>query len=186
MNLQTQDVEPEAWVPIEEYEMEYEISSYGRIRSLDRYVISIHGHRLKRGIILNPSITDGYYTVTLCKCGIAKTKRIHIIVAKTFHPNPENKPQVNHKNGNKLDNHKDNLEWNTAKENKHHAIYVLKAYSHGVNHHDAKINDSIVRHVRKTFADNPNINKAQLARDNGIDPRNLGKLLSGKAWRHVI
>lgn len=92
------------------YEGEYQISNLGRVWSL------------KRNRFLLPDITGrGYYKVCLCKSNIKKGCCVHKYVAKHFIPNPENKPCVNHKDGNKLNNHIDNLEWCTVKENCQHA-----------------------------------------------------------------
>jgi hypothetical protein len=77
---------------------------------------------LKTGKILKPYITSGYYEVYLYEEGRKRIhSRIHKMVAKTFIPNPENKPWVNHKDGDKLNNYVDNLEWTTPKENAKHA-----------------------------------------------------------------
>lgn len=69
--------------------------------------------------------TSGYPFVGLWKEGKHYNKMIHRIVAETFIPNPENKPQVNHIDGNKFNNNVSNLEWVTDAENKIHKYHVL-------------------------------------------------------------
>lgn len=96
----------EKWKIIEGYEGLYEVSSLGRIRN-------------NKGKILKPikSSTVNYYTVNLYKNGKSKSFLIHRLVARAFVPNPNNLPQVNHKDENKFNNEASNLEWCTCTYN---------------------------------------------------------------------
>lgn len=102
----------EMWKPIEGYEGIYEVSASGRVRNVKK------AGRMMTG----STVTHGYKAVTLHKNGCGKMMLVHRIVAEHFIPNPENKPQVNHINGNKADNRVENLEWATAQENLTHAM----------------------------------------------------------------
>ena len=105
------------------YEDEYGISKTGIIRSKDRICVDSLGRkRFRKGIELKPDIAqNGYYRMTLCKGGKKKQQYLHRLIAIHFIPNPYDKPQINHKDGNKLNNSIDNLEWVTAQENTIHA-----------------------------------------------------------------
>jgi hypothetical protein len=116
----------ELWLPIPEYEDSYEVSSYGRVRTLGRIirVPSKNGgyfNRYLNGRIRIPGCTRGYYFIPMSRNGKAKNQSVHRLVAKAFLPNPTGKREVNHKNGNKLDNRVENLQWVTPKENGEHA-----------------------------------------------------------------
>jgi len=65
----------------------------------------------KKEEIVKPFMKDGFETVTLHKDGVGKDFPVHVLVAQTFVPNPDNKSNVRHKDGNKLNNRADNLEW---------------------------------------------------------------------------
>lgn len=109
-------MENEIWLPIPGFKGKYEASSLGRILSV--FSETKLGKKRLTGTILKPSINQrGYYVLKLS----GKTRKVHRLIALTFHPNPKNKPQVNHKDLNQLNNHKDNVEWATAKENTNHA-----------------------------------------------------------------
>lgn len=110
------------WASVLGYEGYYEISTSGQIRSLDRSIVTASGERFIKGKLLRAKNNGyGYKFVLLCKDGIKRCGYIHRLVAQAFHPNPENKPQVNHINGDKEDNTVQNLEWVTPSENSMHA-----------------------------------------------------------------
>ena len=104
----------------------YMVSSLGDIKSLP-----MKGN-FWRGKLLRTKIDKGgYKRIWLYVDGKSKEVLIHRLVAQTFIPNPCDKPQVNHKNGDKTDNRVDNLEWVTASENELHRYRVLGHQSIG-------------------------------------------------------
>ncbi|MED3974580.1 NUMOD4 motif-containing HNH endonuclease [Priestia megaterium] len=112
----------EIWKPIGGYEEYYEVSNFGRVRSKDRRVSNGPGSYIKKARILKRSkTTTGYWKVELSKDGTKKSLKVHRLVAAAFIDNPNNKPFVNHIDGNPLNNHISNLEWCTQAENMQHA-----------------------------------------------------------------
>lgn len=119
-------MEKETWKLILGYENFYEVSSFGNVRAFDKYVPTKGGVlKMLRGRILRPGIVSGYPRVLLHKNKVRKNLFVHRLVAQAFISNPENKPCVNHINGNKIDNRAENLEWCTSKENLYHAKNTL-------------------------------------------------------------
>lgn len=114
-----QKVYTEEWRPVVGYEGLYEVSSFGRVRSVDRFVRGRSGKpKPCKGIARkNELVGGGYYQVALCKDGKHNHCLVHRLVAEAFIPNPDNLPQVNHKDECKTNNAIWNLEWCGAKYN---------------------------------------------------------------------
>lgn len=112
----------ELWYDVIGYEGYYQISSHGRIKALSRVVDREGYKRILPEAIRKQSIGKrGYYIVDL-RSGdnVHKTKTVHRLIAIQFIPNPDNKPHVNHIDGNPLNNAIDNLEWTNNRENTSH------------------------------------------------------------------
>ena len=133
----------EIWKDIKGYEELYQISNYGRVKSLKRKSAFYCGLRkeylerpIKEKILSFSKSNRGYLQVSLTKSGKCRTYTIHRLVAQAFIPNLENKEQVNHIDGNKNNNCIDNLEWVTISENNKHA------FDTGLNkpHNQRKVN----------------------------------------------
>jgi len=119
----------EIWKAVLGYEGYYEISNWGNVKSINRTIITSIGHKnkLKSKLLKYCIDKGGYFNVGLSKNNKTKRYLVHNLEAKTFIPNPENKPTVNHIDGIKTNNYIDNLEWATISEQAIHALkYKLR------------------------------------------------------------
>ncbi len=117
------------WKPIEGYEGLYEVSSSGLVRSLDCFYKTgqYYHSRFKAGKVLYPrKDKDNYNGVVLFKNGERSSRRVCRLVCAAFHDNPDNKPVVNHKNGDTTCDFEWNVEWATQSENILHSYRILK------------------------------------------------------------
>lgn len=117
----------EEWRDINDFEGLYQISNLGRVKSLERVEKARNGRKrmIKEKILTGGEYIKGYKFVCLSKDYKKKQISVHRLVAITFIPNNENKPQVNHIDGDIRNNTLSNLEWNTNSENGIHSYRVL-------------------------------------------------------------
>lgn len=114
----------EHWRNVKGYEGMYQVSNLGRVKSLDRLIIDCNCKRVFKGKILKATNHNGkqpYLYVSLSKNGHVNKIFVHRLVTEAFIVNLESKSQVNHKDGNPLNNNVKNLEWATNAENTQHA-----------------------------------------------------------------
>lgn len=108
----------EIWRDIKDFEGIYQVSNLGRVRSLARWIKRKDGKTIyRKGRILKPQTGSGYQTVYFRVGNKQKWFYVHRLVAEAFIPNPDNLPQVNHINENRMDNRVENLEWCSQRYN---------------------------------------------------------------------
>ena len=117
-----------------------------------------------------------------------RSVQVHRLVAQAFIPNPDNKPEVNHKNLGPADNRVDNLEWATRRENAKHAYaagrWTVPSPPFGTAHRSAKLTDDDVRYIRKLLRSG--ISHNAIGRHFKVHGTVIMKIARGEIWKHVI
>ena len=164
----------EIWKEIPGLNGKYECSNKGRVRRVNK------DPRCEKYKILNLQNTkDGYMSVNPT---IKFRRRVHRLVAEVFIPNPENKSQVNHIDGNKSNNHVTNLEWVTPAENMQHAIDTgLRSIGADITH--SKLTEEDVIEIINLF-DNGIID-SEIAKEFNVTAGVISSIRFGKTWKHV-
>lgn len=156
----------------------YEVSNFGRVRSWNKLV------NYEPLIMRTKVDKGGYVTISTMynDFGQVKTTKVHRLVAITFIPNPDNKPQVNHIDGNKTNNCVENLEWVTHKENFIHATSNgLRPI--GEEHGRHKLTWDDVNYIRSVYIKGSNVfGTNALAKTFGVTPRLITLIMRNEIW----
>lgn len=161
----------EEWFDVRDYVGYYFVSNLGRIRS-----------NSNRARVLKPAISSGYLVVTLYKNGEREDLKVHRIVAESLMSNPDNKPCVNHIDGNKLNNALTNLEWASYSENTTHAVNNDLLKLKGEDNHKAKFSNAEVAQIR-AYYDQIHPTFQQLANMLGVRKSTAHKIIKQKSYK---
>lgn len=183
--------EQEIWKDVVGYEGLYQVSNLGRVKSLDRDIITHHTdgrgdvvtHR--KGIMKKIWLyKTGYLYTELCKDDVKKKHKIHRLVAMAFieNPNPEKYDIINHIDGNPLNNNVSNLEWIDNRGNQIHAIETgLNKYV-GTNSYWSKLTEAQVKFIRENYKPRGEYNFCTMAKMFGVTPNTIQNVIRGKTY----
>lgn len=169
--------------PIKGLENLYEIDEKGNVYALPTIKYTPTTKYLSKERKLKPYNNGyGYLLVDMRKDGKRYMRLVHRLVAEAFIPNPNNLPQVNHKDGNKSNNQVDNLEWCTCSENQYHAFrHSLKPY--GPNHPKSKLTWDDVYNIRKYYKKGKRgYGVSTLAKKFDVSPSTIRQIVIGKTY----
>ena len=179
----------EVWKDIKGMEGCYQISNKGRVKALERVVLrSVNGNiHIKEHIVKGSKDTKGYLQLDARVDGKRIVKLIHRLVAEAFIDNPNKYEQVNHKDGNKLNNDVSNLEWVTATENIRHACRTgLHKPNYGVEHGNHKLTNDAVRYIRANYKlGDKEFGAKALAKKFNVTTTPILLVAKGKSWKHI-
>lgn len=174
----------EKWLPINGFEKFYQISNLGRVKSLKRKVNRIRKGKITKltineKILKNKRLGTGYLCVSLSKNNVKIYMSIHRLVAIHFISNPNNYKEVNHKNGIKIDNVVENLEWCTRSYNNSHAFKNgLRKHKLGIN---SKFNLKDIEEIRILFRNNIKIK--EIVKKYKCSQAAIWRIVNNKRWK---
>ncbi len=173
-------LKPNETADIKGYEGLYAITSSGKVWSYPK----IHGTSSWPGFWLKQNEDgSGYLFVSLQSNKVTKQPKVHRLVADSFIPNPSGLPQVNHIDGNKLNNRIDNLEWITAADNIRHSFRIGLSSQVGSKNAKAKLTESAVISIREGVLSG--LTQRFFANKYSVSPAVINRVVRRKGWNHV-
>ncbi len=176
-SLDLQDLPDEQWRDVVGYEGLYQVSNFGRVKSFHKGKV----------IIRKPvTLSDGYQQVSLDKNGKRKCMGIHVLVAKMFIPNPENKPMVDHYDRNPANNTVRNLSWVTNSENQRRAV-ELGSKKCGCDNPRSNLSSEQVREIRRLYVRRSHeFGSVALAKMFGVSVSTIKRIVNGTSYKNVV
>lgn len=172
----------EIWKPVVGYEGLYEVSNLGKVKSLPRKYFNRNRYT-KEQILSTWVDAYGYKRVKLTNKTDGKSTKIHRILCEAFLPNPENKPYINHKDGNKLNNSLENLEWCTPAENIQHAYDSgLMPRKYGEENPVSKLSYKDIEQIR-ILRKTRGYTYKELGEMFGVSSSQIGKIVNKRSWK---
>lgn len=183
-------LENEIWKPVAGYDGLYEIINTGRVKypckKIKRYWRGRHQtFRRKEKITVGHVNRKGYLEIKLQKGAIKKPCRVHRLVAQAFIPNPNNLPQINHKDGDKKNNKATNLEWCDNSHNIKHAYENRLMDRRGEKQNTCKIKESDVLEIRDFYSKNPTAFLRVYAEKLNITRNTVSNIIKRNIWKHI-
>ena len=152
------------------------------------YFVSEDGNVFRNEKQLKPSKDNGgYLGVNVCKNGIVKRFMIHRMVGECYLDNVNNLPEINHEDGNKLNNTNSNLKWTTSSDNKKHAYNNgLMMAPKGEKSKVSKLKNEDVIYIREKYKPrDKQYNKEKLSTMFNISQSTINQIISNKTWKHI-
>lgn len=177
----------EEWKPIVGWERQYEVSTYGRVRSIDRIIIRKGGTRMffKGKLLLSAVDNSGQIMVKLSYAGFNKSIKVSRLVAITFILNPDNKRDVHHKDRNKTNNRVDNLEWLTREEHYKKDKLMGKWDSiRGTNSVTNRFSENDIKTIRDLYSSGQHT-QTDIAKQYDCFPAVISNIVNYKSWKHI-
>lgn len=175
-------MDAETWLPVADFEAEYEVSSLGQVRSVRRQLLTSRGHyRPYGGKVLAQNLSGPRALVTLSKHNVVSTHAVHLLVCRAFHgPKPIDKDVAAHWDGDGFNNREDNLRWATFVENeedkRRHDRHGAGERNPSVKLTAAQVAEIRARYVKRYGAG------AALAREFGVSNTQLHDIVHAKGW----